>query len=115
MFILVSFSFSVGDPSAGKKVFRKCKACHAVGKGAKNRVGPTLNGIYYRKIGTGNNYKYSQSMIKAGQDGFIWDDDTLAKFIAYPKKVIPNTKMSFSGIKKGKDVINLVAYLKTFS
>ena len=38
------------DVAAGEKVFAKCKACHAVGPGAKNKVGPELNGLIGRPV-----------------------------------------------------------------
>ena len=40
------------DAAAGKKVFNKCAPCHSIGPGAKNKVGPELNGILGRKAGT---------------------------------------------------------------
>ena len=41
-----------GDPAAGKTSFNKCLACHSIGEGAKNKVGPELNGIDGRKSGS---------------------------------------------------------------
>jgi cytochrome c len=38
-------AFAEGDAAKGKKIFNKCKACHAVGEGAKNKLGPVLTGI----------------------------------------------------------------------
>ena len=44
----------------GGKVFKKCKSCHIVGAGAKNRVGPHLNNIIGRSVGTVDGFKYSK-------------------------------------------------------
>ena len=44
---------SAQDAEAGKKVFTKCAPCHAIGPGAKNKVGPELNGLVGRKAGIG--------------------------------------------------------------
>ncbi len=99
------------DLKKGKKVFRKCKACHAVGEKAKNKVGPQLNGVVGRKAGTAEGYKYSKAM-KAS--GLTWDEATLDKFLIKPKNEVKGTKMIFGGLKKDKQRANLIGYLKTF-
>ena len=99
------------DLKKGKKVFRKCKACHAVGEKAKNKVGPKLNGVVGRAAGTVEGYKYSKAM-KAS--GLTWDEPTLDKFLTKPKKQVKGTKMIFGGLKKEKQRANLIGYLKTF-
>lgn len=104
-----------GDADAGKKVFNKCKACHAVGDGAKHRVGPHLNDVFGRTAGTADGYKYSKAMIAAGEGGLVWDDATMAEYLANPKAMIKGTKMAFAGLKKDADVANVSAYLKSFA
>ncbi len=99
------------DLKKGKKVFRKCKACHAVGEKAKNKVGPELNGIIGRKAGSVEGYKYSKAMLKSG---ITWDEDSLDKYLTKPKDLVKGTKMIFAGLKKEKQRKNLIAYLKTF-
>jgi len=103
------------DPAAGEKVFKKCRACHAVGEGAKHKVGPELNDVIGRQAGTAEGFKYSKAMIGAGEEGMVWDDEALAAYLAAPKKVVPKTKMAFAGLKKDADIENVIAYLKTFS
>lgn len=115
LFLAVSSPASAQDADAGAKVFKKCKACHAVGDGAKNKVGPQLNEIFGRAAGTVDGYKYSKAMIKAGEDGLLWTDETMGEFLLKPKAMIKKTKMSFGGLKKDKDRLNIIAYLKTFS
>lgn len=116
-FILASLGMPslAQDVDAGAKVFSKCKACHKVGKGAKNRVGPHLNGVFGRAAASDPDFKYSTSMKRAGADGLIWTDETLTAFVENPKSLVSKTKMSFKGIKKEKDIVNLLAYLRTFS
>lgn len=109
-----SFAFAA-DVEKGEKVFKKCKACHAVGEGAKNKVGPHLNEVFGRTAGTIEDYKYSKAMKKAGEEGLVWNDETMDTFLLKPKKLIKKTKMSFSGLKKDADRENIIAYLKTFS
>jgi len=98
---------------AGKKVFKKCKACHAVGEGAKNKSGPQLYEIIGRKMGTANRYKYSKGFKVAAEEGRIWTEELMVEFLRKPKKFIKGTKMSFGGLKKDKDLDAIVAYLKT--
>lgn len=109
-------AFAEGDADKGKKVFKKCKACHAVGEGAKKKVGPPLNNLFGMTAGTQEGYKYSKAMIAKGTEGLVWNDETLAEYLKKPKAMIPGTKMSFAGLKKKKKKIaNVIAYLKTFS
>jgi len=117
-----TFAFAEGDVTKGKKVFRKCKACHMVGEKAKKRVGPILNNIMGRAAGTSEGFKYSKAMIAAGTDGLewsngplVWNDETMTMYLKSPKKSIPKNKMAFAGLKKDADIVNVLAYLKTFS
>lgn len=103
------------DAGAGEKVFKKCKACHAVGEGAKNKVGPHLNELFGRKAAAIEGYKYSKAFKAAGEDGLVWNEETLDKFLLKPKAMIKKTKMSFGGLKKDEDRANIIAYLQAFS
>jgi len=100
--------------AAGKKVFKKCKACHAVGENAKNKVGPHLNDLFGRVPGTGDGYRYSKAMVAYGEDGKVWDDELLTAFLTGPKKAVKGTKMGFRGLKREDDIANIIEYLKTF-
>ena len=104
-----------GDPALGAAVFKKCQSCHQVGDQAKNRVGPQLNDIFGRTAGGLEGAKYSKSMIRAGQDGLIWSEETLDKFLETPKSLVAKTRMSFRGLKYAEDRENLIAYLRAFS
>lgn len=103
------------DVPKGENVFKKCMACHAVGEGAANKVGPVLNNLIGRKAGVAESYSYSQAMHDAGAGGLIWNEETLTQYLADPKKMVKGTKMTFGGIKKPEEVADLIAYLKTFS
>jgi len=100
-----------GDAAKGKKVFKKCKACHTIKEGGKNKVGPNLFGIVGKKSATVEGFKYSKAMEKAD---LTWDDATLSEYLKKPKALVKGTKMTFAGLKKEKDRDNLIAYLKTF-
>ncbi|MFX4221677.1 MAG: c-type cytochrome [Thalassobaculum sp.] len=104
------------DPAlvaAGETVFKKCQACHAVGEGARHKIGPHLNGVFGRTAGGADGFtKYSADMVKAGEDGLVWNEETLAEFLAKPRDVIKRTKMAFAGLKKDEDVDAIIAYLR---
>ena len=97
-----------GDAVAGKAVFNQCKACHQVGPEAKNGVGPILNGIVGRKAGEGAGYNYSDANKNSG---LTWDEATLRSYLTDPKAKVPGTKMIFPGIKREKQLDDLMAYL----
>lgn len=97
--------------AAGEKVFKKCKACHQVGEGAKNKTGPVLNGIVGQAAGDVEGFKYSKALQAKADEGLVWTEDTLAAFLAKPKAFMKGTKMSFSGLRKEKDLAAITAYL----
>jgi cytochrome c len=103
-----------GDPEKGQKVFRKCGACHAVGEGAKNKVGPQLNGIVGRAWGQVEGYKYSKALLEMA-DGKVWDAETLDVYLLKPKDLIPKGKMAFAGLRKEAERENVIAYLAQFN
>ena len=105
---------NAADVKKGKRVFNKCKACHSLVEN-KNRIGPSLHGIFGRTAGTTPKYKFSKAMKKAGAGGLVWNEDTLAKYLLKPRAFIKGTKMAFAGIKKPKDMENLMAFLKEAS
>jgi cytochrome c len=110
---LIAFTGAVHaqDVAAGEKSFNKCRSCHQVGETAKNSVGPELNGLFGRKSGSVESYKYSDANKNSG---ITWDEAVFAEYIKDPKAKIPGTKMSFSGIKNEQEIKDLTAFLKQF-
>ena len=111
--VLVSLvdAASAQDPAEGEKVFATCKTCHQIGEGAKNAIGPELNGVVGRKAGSVAGYSYSDANKNSG---ITWDEANLAEYLKDPKAKVPGTKMVFAGIKDEKKVQNLIAFLKQF-
>jgi cytochrome c len=111
--LAVSHGVAVGqDVAVGEKIFTtRCKICHQIGEGAKNAVGPVLNGLIGRKTGSIDGYSYSEANKNSG---LTWDDATFREYIKNPRAKIPGTKMTFPGLPKEEDVENLLAYLKQF-
>src|SRR5215813_5738122 len=99
------------DVAAGETSFHKCMACHSIGEGAKNKVGPELNGLDGRKSGTAPDYSYSDANKNSG---ITWNKDQFLEYIKDPKAKIPGTKMAFAGIKNEKEAGDLWAYISQF-
>jgi cytochrome c len=99
------------DADAGKTSFNKCMACHAIGEGAKNKVGPVLNGLDGRKTGTVEGYSYSAANKNSG---ITWNKEQFLDYIRDPKAKIPGTKMVFAGIKNETEANNLWAFLSKY-
>ena len=106
----VAFADDV-DLAAGKTSFNKCLACHAIGEGAKNKVGPELNGLDGRKSGSAPDYNYSDANKNSG---ITWNEAVFKEYIKDPKAKIPGTKMAFAGIKSENEINNLWAYVSQF-
>lgn len=104
-----------GDPERGAELFKACKACHQVGEGAKNRVGPVLNGIFGRPASAVEGFRYSKAMNRMAADGLVWTWDTLDAFIENPRQMVSRTKMSYRGMKDAQDRADLLAFLRLFS
>lgn len=99
------------DVAAGKTSFNKCLACHAIGEGAKNKVGPALNGLDGRKSGTVEGYSYTDANKNSG---ITWNEAVFKEYIKDPKAKIPGTKMAFAGIKNEKEINDLWAYVSQY-
>ncbi|WP_281684904.1 c-type cytochrome [Thalassobaculum salexigens] len=98
-----------GDAAAGKKVFRKCQACHTVQEG-KHRQGPSLYGVVGRKAGTAEGFKRYSDAMKAHD--VVWDAESLSTYLENPKEAVPGNKMIFVGLKDAQDRADIIAYLK---
>lgn len=111
-----------GDLADGEKVFKKCKICHRIGPQAKNAVGPVLTGIVGRQAGTFDGYRYGKSMIKAGEEGLIWDEELIFAYLENPTAFLRELlndrkargKMPFK-LPKAEDRLSVITYLKSFS
>jgi cytochrome c len=104
-------SAAAQDVAAGKSAFNKCMACHAIGEGAKNKVGPELNGLNGRKAGTVAGYSYSEANKNSG---LTWDEATFKEYIKDPKAKVPGTKMAFAGIKREQEINDLWAFVSQY-
>lgn len=106
-----NFAMADGDPARGEALFRPCVACHMIGEGAVNRIGPHLNGLVGRPIGTVEGYDYSDALLEAGVEGAVWSETVLDRFLENPRGYLPGTSMVFRGVRRDDDRVDLVAYL----
>ena len=111
---LCSAAAQEGNAEEGAEVYKKCRACHDVGPGAKNKVGPLLNGIVGRPVGTVDGFNYSEANKQAGAKGLVWTEEVMFKYLENPLTYMPGTKMAFAGLKDEQDRKDVIAYLKKF-
>ena len=114
--LLFSSAFA-GDAKNGKKIFKKCAACHNVASTAKHKTGPKLWNIVGAKAGIQEGYRYSDWLKNSGIE---WNDETLAAWIGTNKekteyfgKDVRKSRMIFAGLRKKEQIVDLIAYLKT--
>ena len=98
------------DVTAGQAVFAKCQSCHSL---TANGTGPNLTGVEGRKPASEPGFSYSSAMQAFGGKQPVWDYEHIYEFIKNPQAYVSGTKMSFVGLKKPEDRINVIAYLHT--
>ena len=104
-----------GDPAAGQRVFNQCRACHSIEQGGRNQVGPNLHGVFGRKAGSIEGFRYSGNLKQLGEGGHTWSEETLRPYLTNPKAVAPQGIMAFPGIRNEQQLNDLIAYLKQAS
>ena len=100
--------FASTSSTDGKKIFKKCAACHSISEGGKNKIGPTLWGVLGRPAGSVADYKYSKAMAVYGKN---WSFEEMNGFLIKPKDWIKGTKMSFPGLRSAKDRAAVILYM----
>ena len=100
------------DLGKGAKVFKKCQACHTLEDGGANKIGPNLFGLFTRPAATAVDFNYSDAMTAKAEEIGIWTAETLDTYLIKPRDYVPGTNMSFAGLRKESQRINLIAYLQ---
>ena len=104
----LSALFAMGDVAHGKKVFKKCAACHSINKDGKNKIGSKLYNVVFRPVGSVADYKYSKALASYGKE---WNWEELNGFLTKPSAWIKGNKMGFAGLKNEKDRASVILYL----
>jgi len=112
------FAFSVAfiaanaaaqDAKRGQKLFEECAACHAVERGPQQGVGPDLHGVFGRKAGALDEFRYSPALKRSG---ITWTPQALDAYIADPQKAMPQNRMPYAGMPDARDRADLIAYMQ---
>lgn len=108
--VLASFGppYTEADLSNGERLWRRCTSCHTIEAGAPHRVGPNLNGLFERQVGTADGFRYSSALQEAD---FEWSPDQLDQWLADPRGFLPGNRMSFAGLRNEQDRYDLIAWL----
>jgi cytochrome c len=99
---------AMGDIASGKKIFKKCAACHSIDKGGANKIGPALYNVVGRTVGGVADYKYSKTLTSYGKE---WTFEELNGFLKKPASYLKGTKMAYAGLRKEKDRASIIKYL----
>jgi cytochrome c len=99
---------ALGDIASGKKIFKKCAACHSINKDGKNKIGPALYNVVGRAVGGVDDYKYSKTLASYAKE---WTFEELNGFLTKPSSYLKGTKMSYAGLRKEKDRASVIKYL----
>jgi len=103
------------DPEAGSQLFRACQACHSVEEGGPNKQGPNLWGIIGAPFAHLEDFRYSDTLASAAQEGRVWSYEELNHFLYDPREYLPGTVMGYAGMRSHEDRANLIAWLRTMS
>jgi cytochrome c len=97
---------------AGEAAAKICEACHNLGKGQGNKIGPDLYGVVGRKVASEEGFNYSPAL-KA--KGGTWTFDALSSWLKNPRADVPGTLMTFAGLPSEKQRADVIDYLNSNS
>jgi len=99
---------AAANPKRGQLLYMVCKACHDVEAGLPHKVGPNLHGMFGRKAGTAEGFRYTDALAKSG---IVWTPETMDAWLKQPGAQVPGNGMAFAGIANDADRASLVAWL----
>jgi cytochrome c len=105
--LAASIAHADGDARRGQNLFQECHACHALERGTQE-VGPSLHGVFGRRAGALDDFRYSTALKRSG---IIWTPQTLDAYVADPQRAVPANRMPYAGMPEARDRADLIAYL----
>lgn len=99
------------DIAAGQASFAKCVSCHTIAQGGANGTGPNLWGVVGGPVASHAGFAYSPAMQEHAAEAPVWTFEELGHFLEAPQRYINGTKMTFVGLKRREELINVIAYL----
>ncbi len=109
VFLLIALTTSLAaaaDSDHGKVLYQTCAACHTERPDA---LGPSLKGVVGRKSAALEDFRSSNPMKRAN---LVWDEKNLREYIQDPQAKVKGNRMPYGGVTDGKDVDDIIAYLK---
>ena len=103
---------AAANPKRGQLLYLVCKACHDVEAGLPHKVGPNLHGMFGRRAGTAEGFKFTEGLVKSG---IVWTPETMDSWLKQPGALVPGNGMAFAGIADDADRASLIAWLMTNS
>ncbi len=101
-------SVASGDLAEGKEIYEGCAVCHSLTAG-ETLIGPSLHGVFGSQVGTVDGFSYSIFM---KMKKFVWDEESMDKYIMNPTKFIPGARMLTGAIAEAEKRRKLIVYLK---
>jgi cytochrome c len=113
--VLLALGLAAAAAAADDRVFRACKPCHQIGPGARNGVGPHLDGLIGRPAAAVPGFAYSEALRAKAAEGLVWTAETLDAYLARPAAFAPGLRMSFRGMPDPAERAALIAWIAAAS
>lgn len=92
----------------GERLLLQCRACHTLDEGAGHQLGPNLYGMFGRRVGTAQGFRYTKALLDAD---FVWTPRALDAWLAQPQRFLPGNAMAYAGLMYPEDRAALIASL----
>ena len=100
------------DGSRGAQVFRACAVCHSLDPGDHSRAGPSLHGVFGRRIASATGYDFSPALAAMS---IVWTPQTVAELFEHgPEAYTPGSRMPDQRVSNPEDRQALVEFLARF-
>ncbi len=81
----------------GATLFKQqCATCHTLKASEAARQGPTLAGVYERKVGAVEGYHYTPGYQTSD---LVWNGENLDKYLTNPQAMFPGSTMAYRQAK----------------